>query len=90
MTNNHITKENMKERNPNQPQVLVIGGSGSGKTNALFILIKQQNDDDYNIIDRIYLYVQDPNGANIDTFFKNMKKLVQRAWRSKGSCWIFK
>ena len=34
MTNNHITKENMKERNPNQPQVLVIGGSGSGKTNA--------------------------------------------------------
>ena len=76
MINNHITKENTKERNPNRPQFLVIGGSGSGKTNALFNLTKQQNNDDYNITDRIYLYVQDPNGANIDTFFKNMKKLV--------------
>ena len=40
-----ITKENIKEYNPNWPQIhyhplriLIIGGSGSGKTNSLFNL----------------------------------------------------
>ena len=40
------TKENIKEDNPNWPQihdhsyaVLIIGGSGSGETNWLFDLI---------------------------------------------------
>ena len=32
---------------------MIIGGSGSGKTNALFNLIKQQDDDDYSTIDKI-------------------------------------
>ena len=43
-----FTKENIKERNPNWPQIpdlpyriLIIGGSGSGKTNSLFNLINQ-------------------------------------------------
>ena len=36
--------------------VLIIGGSGSGKTNALFNLINEQND-----IDKIYLYARDLN-----------------------------
>ena len=42
----YITKENIKEHNPNGPethdhpyQILIIGGSGSGKTNALLNLI---------------------------------------------------
>ena len=49
--------------NPNLPyipdhpyRILIIGGSGSGKTNVLLILIKQQGLD----IDKIYLYIKDP------------------------------
>ena len=39
--------------------MLIIGGSGSGKTNALFHLIKDQDSD--NLIDQIYLYTKDLN-----------------------------
>ena len=48
-----VTKANIKEHNPNWPQildhpyiVLIIGGSGSGKTNSLFNLISHQPDID--------------------------------------------
>ena len=41
-----VTKENIKEHNLNGPEIrdhtyriLIIGGSGSGKTNSLFNLI---------------------------------------------------
>ena len=51
-----VTKENMKEHNPNWPQIpdhlhriLIVGNSGSGKTNSLFNLINQKQD-----IDKIY------------------------------------
>ena len=41
---------------PNNPQrILIIGGSGSGKTNAFLNLITNQPD-----IDRICLYAKDP------------------------------
>ena len=53
INNDNVTKENIKEHNPNWPQifdhpyrVLMIGCSGSGKTNALLDLIKQKDDDD--------------------------------------------
>ena len=36
---------------------LIIGGFGSGKTNALLNLIKEQSD----LIDKIYLYTKDLN-----------------------------
>ena len=36
-------------------EYLIIGGSGSGKTNALLNLISNQPD-----IDKIYLYAKDP------------------------------
>ena len=56
-----ITNENNKEHNekwsyiPDHPyRILIIGGSGSGKTNALINLINGQND-----IDKIYLYARD-------------------------------
>ena len=40
---------------PDHPyRILIIGGSGSGKTNELINLINEQND-----IDKIYLYVRD-------------------------------
>ena len=35
-------------------KMLIIGGSGSGKTNALRNLIKEQDSD--NLIDKIYLH----------------------------------
>ena len=56
-----ITNESNKEQNdkwpyiPDHPyRILIIGGSGSGKTNALINLIKEQDD-----IDKIYLYAKD-------------------------------
>ena len=60
-----VTKENMKEHNtnwskiPDHPyRILIIRGSGSGKTDSLFNLIRQQAD-----IDKIYLYAKDPYEA---------------------------
>ena len=39
--------------------MLIIGGSGSEKTNALLNLIKEEDNDE--LIDEIYLYVKDLN-----------------------------
>ena len=56
-----IINDNNKERNekcpfiPDHPyRIIIIGGSGSGKTNALINLINEQNN-----IDKIYLYARD-------------------------------
>ena len=56
-----ITNENNKDHNLKRPfipehpyRILIIGGSGSGKTNALLNLIKEQGD-----INKIYLYAKD-------------------------------
>ena len=53
------------EHNPKWPyipdhpyRILIIGGSGSGKTNALLNSINNQPD-----IDKIYLYAKDPYEA---------------------------
>ena len=58
-----ITNENNKKHNekwlyiPDYPyRFLIIGGSGSGKTNTLLNLINEQND-----INKIYLYARDLN-----------------------------
>ena len=57
--------ENKTDYNKNWPyisdhlyRILIIGGSGSGKTNALLNLIENQPD-----IDKIYLYAKDPYEA---------------------------
>ena len=45
---------------PDHPyRMLIIGGSGSGKTNALLNLIKEQDND--NLIDKIDFYAKDLN-----------------------------
>ena len=54
--------------------MLIIGSARHGKTNTLLNLIKQQNEDDYNIIDKIYLYVEDPIEAKYQYLIKNMRK----------------
>ena len=46
------TKNTME--NSHMTTLLIIGGSGSGKTNTLLNLIKEQDD-----IDKIYLYAKD-------------------------------
>ena len=47
--------------------------SGSGKTNALLNLTKQEDDDDYSIIDKTYLYDIDPYEAKHQYLIKKCK-----------------
>ena len=61
----YLTKEDIKEHNPKWPEIpdhpyriLIVGGSGSRKTNALLNLINNEPD-----IDKIYLYATDPYEA---------------------------
>ena len=52
-----ITNENNKDHNKKWSyRTLLIGSSGSGKTNALLNLIQQDND---SLIDKIYFYAKD-------------------------------
>ena len=60
--------ENKIEHNKNWPhtpdhayRILIIGGSGSGKTNVLLNLTEVQPD-----IDKIYLYAKDPYEKNMN------------------------
>ena len=72
---NSITNESNKEHNekwpfiPDHPyRILIIGGSGSGKTNALLNLIKEQDD-----IDKVYLYAKDLSGPKYELLIKRRK-----------------
>ena len=67
-----ITNENNKEHIekwpfiPDHPyRILIIGGSGSRKTNALINLIKEQDD-----IDKIYLYAKDLSESKYEYLIK--------------------
>ena len=60
--------EDIKKHNLNWPQtpdhpcrILIVGGSGSGKTNALLNLISNQLD-----IDKIYFYAKDLCGSKYE------------------------
>ena len=67
-----VVKENIKEHNPIWPQlpdhiyrILIVGASGSRKTNLLFNLINQQLD-----IDKIYSYAKDLYGSKYQFLIK--------------------
>ena len=67
-----ITNENNKEHNEKWPyipdhlyRIMIIGGSGSGKTNALLNLINEQDD-----IDKIYSYAKDLSEPKYECLIK--------------------
>ena len=51
-------------------RILIVGGSGSGKTNVLLNLIINQSD-----IDKIYLYAKDPYEANYQYLINKREKV---------------
>ena len=56
---------------PDHPyRILIIGGSGSGKTNALLNLINNQPD-----IDKTYLYAKDPYEAKYQYLINKREKV---------------
>ena len=69
--------ENKTEHNKNWPyvpdnpyRILIIGGSGSGKTNVLLTLIENQPD-----IDKIYLYAKDSFEAKYQYLINILEKV---------------
>ena len=67
-----VTNENNKKRKknghiyPHHPyRIIIIGHSGSGKTNALINLINEQND-----IDKIYLYARELSEPKYESLIK--------------------
>ena len=73
----NYVNENKTEHNKNWPyipdhpyRILIIGGSGSGKTNVLLNLIENQPD-----IDKIYLYAKDPYEAKYQYLIKIREKV---------------
>ena len=70
-----IINKNNKNRNKKWPyipdhqyRILIIGGSGSRKTNALLNLINEQKD-----VDKIYLYAKDLSESKYEYLIKNRK-----------------
>ena len=72
------TNENIIEHNSKWPyipdypyRILIVGGSGSGKTNALLNLINNQLD-----IDKIYLYPKDPYEKKYQYLINKREKVI--------------
>ena len=67
----NFTKEDLKEHNPNWPEIpdhpyriLIVGGFGSGKANALLNLINHEPD-----IAKFFLCTKDPYEAKYKLLF---------------------
>ena len=72
----YIIKEDIGKLTPNWPEIfdhpcriLIAGGSGAGRKNALLHLINLEPD-----IDKIYLYAKDPYEAKYQLIVKKRKK----------------
>ena len=75
--------------NPDHPyRILIVGGSGSGKTNVLLNLINNQPD-----VDKISLYVKDPYEAKYQYLINKREKVGvddfndPKAFK-EYSCWM--
>ena len=75
-----ITDKNNEKHNEEWPyipdhsyRILIIGRSGSGKTNALINLINEQNN-----IDKIYLYVRDLSEPKYGYLIKKREDVVMK------------
>ena len=87
-----VIKENIKDHNPNWPpipdhpyRILIIRGSGSGKTNSLFNLINQQP-----YIDEICLYAKDLNEAKYQFLVKKSEDVEAKHFNDLKAfieCW---
>ena len=71
-TNENKTEHNLKwSYIPGHPyRILIVGGSGSGKPNALLNLIKNKKD-----IDKIYLHAKDPYEAKYQYWINKREKV---------------
>ena len=72
--NENKTEPNLKwPYIPDHPyKILIIGGSGSGKTNALLNLINKQPD-----IDKMYLYAKNPYEAKYQILINKRKHKIK-------------
>ena len=82
-----ITNENNKEHNekwpyiPDHPyRILIIGGSGSGKTNALVNLINEQHN-----IDKIYLYARDLSEPKYEYLIKKRENIGMKYFNDSNA-----
>ena len=85
----YITEENIKQHKPNWSEIpdfpykmLIIGGSGSRKTDALFNLIQVK---EHIFFDIIYLYVKDPTEAKYPFLIKKREHSGLTLKRLEGS-----
>ena len=86
ITNEHSEEHNLKWPNiPDHPyRMLIIGGSGSGKTNALLNLIKEQ--DSGNFIDKIYFYAKDLNEPKYQFLIKKREDVGIKHLNDPKAC----
>ena len=64
-------------------RILLTGGTGSGKANALVGLIKQQ-DGEYSIIDKSYLCIKDPFEAKYQYLINHIQDGDRGGGEKKG------
>ena len=84
----NYSNENKTEHNSKWPYIpdhpyrlLIVGGSGSGKTNALLNLINNQPD-----IDKIYLYAKDPYEAKYQYLINKLQKVGLDDFNDPKAC----
>ena len=75
----NVIGENKTKHKLNWPHIpdhlfRIIRGPRYEQTNALLSLIKHKDDGDYDVVDKIYLYINDLNEANYQC-------LIRRTWQ---------